>query len=131
MEADASPLNLKRAAGGTLDIEFIVHVHQLRWAHLHPEVLERGISDALERLAAARVLRTEQARQLAEAYRFLRGIEARLRLMNAVARHDLPQDSAELRRLSYLLGLTRPQQLTEQVRQVMSDTRRLYEQLRL
>ncbi|MFO0914258.1 MAG: hypothetical protein U0795_14965 [Pirellulales bacterium] len=129
LEAGASPRNLKRAAGGTLDVEFLVDVHQLRWAAEHPEVMQRSTYDALAALAAAQILSAEHAQSLSDAYGFLRAIEARLRLMNAVARHDLPQDAAELRRLSYILHLPRPQQLTEQVQQVMQHTRELYEQL--
>ena len=48
---------------------------------------------------------SEDAEYLAESYRFLRGVEARLRLMNTGARHDLPTDDDQLKRLALLLSM--------------------------
>ena len=38
-------------------------------------------------------------------YRFQRSIEARIRLMDATGRHELPESDRELAKLAYLLGL--------------------------
>ena len=57
-----------------------------------PTVLESNTLDALGALSAAGCLSPEDAAFFAERYRFMRSVEARLRLMNTVARHDLPED---------------------------------------
>ncbi|MCA9217110.1 MAG: hypothetical protein KDB27_28775, partial [Planctomycetales bacterium] len=90
LEVNAAESNLKRAPGGTVDIEFIVSGLQLMNAKSDPSILSPGTLDGLERLAGAGYLTSEEASWLMDAYRFLRGVEARLRLMNTRARHDLP-----------------------------------------
>ena len=50
------------------------------------------------------MLGAEAAADLQKSYRFLRAVEARLRLMNTAARHDLPEHAWELKKLAYLLN---------------------------
>ena len=105
LEENASELNLKRAAGGTLDVEFVVQSIQLQHAAVDASVLAPGTVDGLERLEEHGLMASEDAEYLAESYRFLRGVEARLRLMNTGARHDLPTDDDQLKRLALLLSM--------------------------
>ncbi len=100
----AAELNLKRAAGGTLDIEFLVQALQLEHAHVTPAVLAPGTQRALVVLAQAGVLSEDDSQYFAESYRFLRRIESSLRLLNTPARHDLPEDELSLDKLALLLG---------------------------
>jgi glutamate-ammonia-ligase adenylyltransferase len=104
LEETASPRNLKRALGGTMDVEFAVQMLQLQHAAAVPAVLVPGTLDAIEALQAARLLGDEAATQLQQSYRFLRAVEARLRLMNTTARHDLPDQALALKKLAYLLN---------------------------
>lgn len=103
LEQTATPRNLKRGIGGTVDIEFAVQMLQLSAARQHPQVLVPGTLDAIEQLRKLTKLSDKQAALLDESYRFLRSVESRLRLMNTAARHDLPSDEMELRKLAFLL----------------------------
>ncbi len=103
LQDDASERNLKRGPGGTMDIEFAVQMLQLRFIAEHPDVAVPGTLDAIGRLRDKRLISTEDADYLAESYRFLRSVESRLRLMNTIARHDLPTEQTELVKLAYLL----------------------------
>ncbi len=106
MQATASEHNLKRGPGGNVDIEFSVQMLQLSHVGKHAEVLVPGTLAAIEVLESCGTLSRDDARFFAESYRFLRMVESRLRLMNTVARHDLPQDEESLARLAYLLDQT-------------------------
>ena len=87
-----------------MDIEFIVQMLQLQFARQSPQVLQPGTLAALEALNGSGHLDDNEYRYLAEAYRFLRNVESRLRLMNTTARHDFPEDEHDLTRLAFLLG---------------------------
>ena len=63
-----------------------------------------GTLQALAALHEAEHLTAEDFKFFSESYRFLRNVEARLRLMNTTARHDLPEDEQELVKLARLLG---------------------------
>lgn len=128
LQESARPENLKRAAGGTVDIEFLVQMLQLQHARQSPEILVPGTLDAIEALARAGYLPPHDAEYLTQAYRFLRGVESRLRLMNTTARHDFPSDPIEQRRLAYLLQVDSPELLEKQCRQIMQENRRRFEQ---
>ncbi len=119
----ARPLNLKRAAGGTQHIELLVQFLLLAFAGRFPRILAPGTLAALDRLAAERLLTPEEADTLSERYRFLRAVESRLRLMNTQARHDLPENEAELRSLAMFLGVDSAERLREQCEAAMNDVK--------
>jgi [glutamine synthetase] adenylyltransferase / [glutamine synthetase]-adenylyl-L-tyrosine phosphorylase len=96
----ANPLNLKRALGGTQHIELLVQFLQLAYAKRFPRVLSPGTLDAIAHLASEHLLTLDEGRVLADRYRFLRTLESRLRLLNTLARHDLPANESELRTLA-------------------------------
>ncbi|MEM7477756.1 MAG: bifunctional [glutamate--ammonia ligase]-adenylyl-L-tyrosine phosphorylase/[glutamate--ammonia-ligase] adenylyltransferase, partial [Planctomycetota bacterium] len=103
LEKDASPDNLKRGIGGTMDVEFVVQLLQLLHVKEHPSVIEPGTIQAIERLQTAGVLETATAQEMQENYRFLRSVESGIRLMNLSARHEIPKTEAELEQLCFLL----------------------------
>lgn len=123
MQATAAPRNLKRGAGGTVDIEFLVQALQLRYAPEQPEVLETGTVHAIEKLRELGHLPDDDAMFLKHGYRTLRGVEARLRLMNTSARHELPQDPKELATLAYLLHRHDPEALVRECEETMRKIR--------
>ena len=127
LEKTASELNLKRGPGGTMDVEFIVQMLQLRNAKDHPSVVTPGTIDALSALAHEGCLAADVADSLAASYRHLRSVESAIRLMNTSARHDLPTESGELRRLAFLLRNTNAAQLVESCRVNAADNRRHFE----
>jgi glutamate-ammonia-ligase adenylyltransferase len=129
LEETASRRNLKRGSGGTVDIEFAVQMLQLAHAAARPEVLVPNTLSAIAALEEAGFLAKDDADFLGESYRFLRSIEARLRLMNTTARHDLPEDESELGRLAYLLNCASPERLTADCRRYIAENRRRFERL--
>jgi [glutamine synthetase] adenylyltransferase / [glutamine synthetase]-adenylyl-L-tyrosine phosphorylase len=131
LEETASPRNLKRGPGGTMDIEFAVQMLQLKYAGVSPQhVLNKpGTLDAIAGLAEAGHLSSDDADYFSRSYRFLRSIEARLRLMNTTARHDLPDQDAELRRLAYLLRYESAEKLARDGLDFMAENRRRCDRL--
>jgi glutamate-ammonia-ligase adenylyltransferase len=72
--------DLKQVAGGLVDIEFIAQFLQLVHAHDHPEILEQGTEDALEKLRAAQLLEPGDADQLLQALRLYHRLTQVLRM---------------------------------------------------
>lgn len=128
-ELDAHPRNIKRGPGGLLDIEFLVQMLQLRHVAQHPDVLVQGTFRALKALAEHDCLGQEDADRMGEAYRFLRSVEARLRLMNAPGRHDLPEETRALNTLATLLESDDGPTLARQCQQVMRETRERFDRV--
>ncbi len=113
-EETASPHNLKRGVGGTMDVETLV-----QWLVLtHPATIETGGSsgtlETIARLQSAQVLGADDAARLRAGYDFLRSVESGLRLMNTSARHDLPTDPRELARLAYVLHIESGERLASE-----------------
>lgn len=127
IEENASAFNLKRGPGGTVDVEFVVQMLQLCHGQERPAILTANTLDAIKALRSAELLADEEADHWSRSYRFLRSIEARLRLMNTTARHDFPTDPVELRKLAFLLGYSSPTQLEEAFQTTMADNRRRFE----
>lgn len=125
----AGPLNLKRAAGGTLDITLAAALLQLRHAGSHPQVLCPGTLPALAALAEAGLLSADRAGLLDHHFRFLRRLEAGLRLLDTARRHDLPEDEPTLAQLALLVGHANPRRLRQQCQEVMRQTRELFHEI--
>jgi glutamate-ammonia-ligase adenylyltransferase len=125
LEETASPRNIKRGMGGIVDIEFLVQMLQLRHGGLPLAIRAPGTLDAIAALRDAGHLNGGDAEFLSRAYRFLRNVEARIRLMNAAARHDLPDDGLEQAKLARLLHYARPEDLLaddERIRRQVRET---------
>jgi glutamate-ammonia-ligase adenylyltransferase len=122
-EQGASPLNIKRGSGGTLDVELIVQRTQLEHAVQHPEILEPNTLAALGAIASAGLLSQDEVDNLSQAYRLLRRIECGIRLMNSRARHELPSNPVDLHRLAILLGYESPEALHEAYAQTLNENR--------
>jgi glutamate-ammonia-ligase adenylyltransferase len=129
LEQSASPRNLKRAAGGTMDTEFVVQMLQLKHGRELPEIRQTGTLAALEALARAGCLTANDARLLSASYRFQRNVEARIRLMDSAGRHEFPEEPQELARLAFLLGYTSGTDLAAEVERTSIEVRATFERL--
>ncbi|HND54898.1 MAG TPA: glutamate-ammonia-ligase adenylyltransferase, partial [Pirellulaceae bacterium] len=127
LEETAAPSNLKRGPGGTVDVEFCVQMLQLKHGRDVPEILVPGTLEAIEALQAAGLLSEDDARHFSRSYRFLRSVEARLRLMNTTARHDFPDDPLELKKLAFLLNYESPEALEQDCIETTKAVRRRFE----
>lgn len=127
IQETAGPRNLKRGPGGIVDIEFITQMLQLRHAAEQPEILQPNTFAALEALQQAGILPAEEAEFLRDSYRFLRQVEARLRLLNTTARHDLPREADELAKLAYLLGFDNATKLEAECARLTRENRQHFD----
>jgi glutamate-ammonia-ligase adenylyltransferase len=125
MQEGSRPSNLKRGVGGTVDVEFIVQVLQLKHATSSPAVRQQGTLRALAVFVEAGVIPKADGESLSDNYRLLRQVESGLRLMNRTARHDLPSSDAEFVRLAYLLGFATAVELQRQVESARAQNREL------
>ena len=108
LEEGASKRNLKRGPGGTVDTEFLVQMLQLKHGGDDASIRVPGTLDALTALEQGGYLSADDAEYFRKSYRFQRSIEARIRLMDATGRHELPDNDRELAKLAYLLGYSQP-----------------------
>ena len=94
MERTAPSGNMKRGPGGLVDIEFLVQMLQLKYGHDDPSLRVAGTFEALSALHAAGHMSRDDYEFFNDSYRFLRTLQARLRLMSPIARDSLPEDAA-------------------------------------
>jgi glutamate-ammonia-ligase adenylyltransferase len=123
MEEGASKRNLKRGPGGTVDTEFLVQMLQLKHGGDDASVRVPGTLDALTALEKAGYLSADDADYFRKSYRFQRSIEARIRLMDATGRHELPDNPRELAKLAYLLNNSRPEELVAEAEHTFAENR--------
>ncbi|TWT46477.1 bifunctional [glutamate--ammonia ligase]-adenylyl-L-tyrosine phosphorylase/[glutamate--ammonia-ligase] adenylyltransferase [Botrimarina hoheduenensis] len=129
LEDSASPLNLKRGAGGTVDTEFLVQMLQLRHGREDLSVRVPGTLDALEALERGGYLSAADGTFFREAYRLLRNVEARIRLMNSAGRHEFPTDEADLAKLAFLMGCPTFAELRDRVLATLAESRQRFDRL--
>jgi glutamate-ammonia-ligase adenylyltransferase len=96
--------HVKLGPGGIREIEFVVQALQLVRGGRDPELAVRPTLDALARLAARRLLPEQAARELAEAYLFLRRVEHRLQYLDDRQTHTLPSDEGDRQRVATMCG---------------------------
>jgi glutamate-ammonia-ligase adenylyltransferase len=72
--------DVKHAAGGMVDVEFIAQYLQLREAAARPQVLRQNTAEALAALAASGVIEVPEAEALLHALRLWRDVQGLLRL---------------------------------------------------
>ncbi len=129
LEESASDRNLKRGPGGTMDVEFIVQMLQLKHGENSPMVREPNTLNALDALEKAGLLATEDSRFLKDAYNLLRSVESRIRLMDSTGRHEFPQEERERARLAFLMGAVDAEQLAEKVFQTCRKVRETFSKI--
>ena len=79
-KGDADPWDLKHAAGGLIDIEFIVQYLQLVHGAAAPEILDTSTARMLEKAARAGILKPEEAAVLRPAVLLFHDLTQILRL---------------------------------------------------
>ena len=99
-----SDRELKRGRGGIRDIEFAIQLLQLVHGRQDPSLRSPTTLAALAELAGAGYVDADDARHLADAYRFLRTVEHRVQLVDEAQVHSLPNDPPALDRLARVLS---------------------------
>jgi len=96
--------NIKLGRGGIREIEFFVQTQQLIWGGRYPELREQQVCPALEALAAQHRVERQTAKELAEAYRYLRRLEHRLQMVEDRQTHELPKTDEQVEAISRFMG---------------------------
>lgn len=103
--AGGERLNIKLAAGGIRDIEFLVQCLQRLYGQDDPWVRTAGTLVGLQKLYDKGYLAPHDHFHLASAYEFLRRVEHRLQLEEGQQTHTLPGDAAALGLLARRCGV--------------------------
>jgi glutamate-ammonia-ligase adenylyltransferase len=118
--------DLKTGAGGILDVEFAAQHLQLVHGHAHPELRTTSTSAALGAAARLGIAPPGIALLLDEGYRFLRGIEHRLRVVHDQPIHRLPEAKDELGKLARRSGFPDGGALLDRVERWQREIRAAY-----
>ncbi|TWU21478.1 Glutamate-ammonia-ligase adenylyltransferase [Novipirellula galeiformis] len=129
IQETATPDNLKRGEGGTVDVEFVAQMLTLKHAAESPKIVHSNTTISLERLAAAGHLPQHEALQLIAGYQTLRGVEINLRLMKTPQRHALPEQDAAMENLAFLMHEKDPKMIQAACSQTRQRNRRLFNQI--
>ncbi|HSD89940.1 MAG TPA: bifunctional [glutamate--ammonia ligase]-adenylyl-L-tyrosine phosphorylase/[glutamate--ammonia-ligase] adenylyltransferase [Kofleriaceae bacterium] len=121
--------DLKVGAGGVIDVEFAAQFLQLVHGHDHVALRTTGTSAALRAAASLGIAPAGVVELLDQGYRFLRGIEHRLRVVHDQPIHRLPESRDELERLARRTGFPDGAALLERVERWQHDIRAAYRQL--
>lgn len=97
--------DVKKGRGGIREIEFYAQTHQLIYGGRNPSLRCRGTREALDALAAAEIIGSEDARVLGESYDRLRVIEHRLQMVNDRQTHAVPDSAEAIDNVAKLDGL--------------------------
>lgn len=96
--------HLKLGPGGIREIEFIVQAMQLIRGGQDKRLQSAKLMEVMPRLARSRLLTSEVARGLLDAYRYLRVLENRLQMLRDAQTHSLPVDEVSRLRLARAMG---------------------------
>ncbi len=126
-KGDGGPLDLKRAPGGLLDLDFLAQALVLGSAHAHPDLVGRDAPDLFARAAALGLLAPDAAERLATAYRLFDDVHHWQRLM--VEGDPASAPPAALTRIAVALGLPDARTLLAQLEAERAGVRALFDAL--
>lgn len=129
LEDTAKGLDIKRGAGGIVDIEFLVQMLQLRHGRELPEVRATSTLAGLRHLYHSGVLEEGVFKDLMESYQYLRTLENRMQLVTPTTRSRVPENPVELSRLSHLMGAETPPVLIRTVEAFLARNRQHFERI--
>ncbi|MGA6974098.1 MAG: bifunctional [glutamate--ammonia ligase]-adenylyl-L-tyrosine phosphorylase/[glutamate--ammonia-ligase] adenylyltransferase [Candidatus Binatus sp.] len=96
--------NIKLGRGGIRELEFIVQSLTLIYGGRDPRLRVEQTVAALEKLDSLGYLPSKRARELSDAYLFLRDVEHKLQIVAGLQTHVLPADDHGMRALAARMG---------------------------
>jgi glutamate-ammonia-ligase adenylyltransferase len=99
-----SERDVKRNAGGLIDVEFLVQLFQMKYGKSLPMVRSPNTWRTLDLLLEAELIDTADHGVLLSGYDFLRRVEGRLRIVHNRSLDELPDNADELEKLARRLG---------------------------
>ena len=119
-------VDIKRGRGGITDIEFIAQILLITHGKTTPGLATSGTRPRLVQLLESGLIGREDGQVLLPAYDRFREVEKGFRMMGNRPITALPGGD-ELERLGRTLGAADGKALEEELRQLMSDTREVFE----
>ncbi|MFZ1221300.1 MAG: bifunctional [glutamate--ammonia ligase]-adenylyl-L-tyrosine phosphorylase/[glutamate--ammonia-ligase] adenylyltransferase [Chthoniobacterales bacterium] len=118
--------DVKLGAGGIREIEFVVQALQLLHGARHAFLQETSTLKALPVLADLELLPHGEARDLEEAYRFLRRVEHRLQIEAEQQTHTVPENAEAVDRLARSLGFSSTEKFNASLQEYMQKVRAVF-----
>lgn len=97
--------NVKLGRGGIREIEFFVQTQQLIWGGRDARLRGKKTAEAMQALVELGRVKSDVAKAMMDAYRFLRTVEHRLQMVNDAQTHTLPETTAGLEQIAGFLGI--------------------------
>ena len=119
---------MKLGRGGIREIEFYVQTQQLIWGGRDVSLRVRPTCEALEALVTAGHVERRAADDLQDAYRFLRGVEHRIQMIDDRQTHELP-DAGGLAGFARFMGYSGQDAFADALLDRLDEVRRLYDSL--
>jgi glutamate-ammonia-ligase adenylyltransferase len=101
---DEPIFDVKLGRGGIREIEFFVQTQQLILGGRDPALRLQRTEQGLQALCDAGRVSLEAVQALTDAYRFLRGLEHRIQMLDDAQTHKLPAEASARRRIALLCG---------------------------
>ena len=117
--------NIKLGHGGIRELEFIVQALTLIYGGRDRRIRTEKTIEALQRLTEFGYLPAARARNLAEAYLFLRNVEHKLQLVSGLQTHTLPRSDAGMRQLAVRLRMGKSDKALTRLRMTLRKHRDL------
>ncbi len=121
--------NIKLGRGGIREIEFFAQTQQLILGGRNAALRPRGTLAAIEALRARGLVSDETATDLTEAYRFLRGLEHRLQMIEDEQTHTMPKSSEGLAHVACFAGFSSVEELDRALRRRLETVQAHYAKL--
>lgn len=117
--------NIKLGRGGIRELEFIVQALTLIYGGRDPRLRMEQTVGALEKLGSLGYLPAQRARELSDAYLFLRDVEHKLQIVAGLQTHVLPADDHGMRALAARMGFGKQPEALEQFSEQLKSHRAL------
>lgn len=121
--------DLKVGEGGIRSIEFFCQIHQLIAGGRNLDLRTASTRSALKALKAAHIVDATTAKQMTDAYIFLRTVEHRLQMINDEQTQLLPHSEDGMAHLAAFMGFRDPGAFKTRLLGTLSVVKRLYETL--
>ncbi len=117
--------NVKTGRGGIVDIEFIAQTLMLKYGKDIPKIRTQNTGEALVKLKEADIMSEDEFKSLSDAYKFLKHLETRLRIVHDQSVSVLNTRSPDFQILARRMG-SDSTTLIKDYRQHTEKTRTIY-----
>ncbi len=129
VKGDQDPWDLKLAAGGLIDIEFLAQYLLLCHAHDHPALIDVSTSVVIEAAEKLRLIAPDDARTLLSAHRLMTDVTQMLRLTLDPSADPRAASEAVKRRLAGVAGLPGMGALEDALSEARHEARAIFRRI--